>query len=166
MSTYADHFTTNLFFVTQRAVGEEPVLGNELMMRLMQAALDWTKIHYPFERIGYLFLPEQVHLLLKPTGDASLDQIMQSVRHRFHAEYHELMNMPGTTLLWQDGHEVQRVAEVETLAMHLDYIHYLPVQRGFVAEPAAWPYGSFALWQARGIYNDRWGRIAPATLQE
>ena len=174
MSTYTDLsitdlsitdlYTTNLFLVTQHSVGNEPVLGNEMMMRLMRSAVDWTMARTPFDLIGYVFLPEQAHLVLKPTGQAPLDRIMQQIRRRFHQEYHELLNMPGETLLWQNEHVVRRVEDVEELANYLDFIHYEPVQRGYVEQPAAWPYSSFALWQERGIYPVQWGWKRPAML--
>ena len=166
MSIYDDLLTNNLFFVTQHTVGNEAVLGNQIMMRLMRAALDWGKARTPFELIGYVFLPDLIHLLVKPMGTASLDHIMQNVRTHFHDEYHELLNMPGETLLWQRDHAARRITDVDLLAAHLDFIHYQPVQRGFVDQPEAWPYGSFALWQERGIYPAQWGWTLPATLNE
>jgi putative transposase len=163
MSIFADLLTSNLFFVTQGSVGGEPVLVNEMMMRLMQAALAWAKERAPYERIGYVFLPDQVHLLLSPTGTATLDQIMQRTRRRFHVEYHQLLNMPGETLLWQEDYVAQRVQDVEQLALYLDAMHLLPVERGLVEQPEAWPYSSFSLWQGRGIYPPQWGWRVPSS---
>ncbi|MCB0106183.1 MAG: hypothetical protein KDE53_09745 [Caldilineaceae bacterium] len=157
MSFYTDFFTNNLFFVTQDSVGREPVLGNEMMMRLMQAALDWARERGAYERIGYLFLPEQIQLLLSPTATVALDRIMQRTRQRFQQEYHELLNMPGDTLLWQEEYRARRVHDVEELALYLDTMHMLPVQRGLVKEPGQWPYSSFVLWQGRGLYPPGWG---------
>lgn len=165
MASFAEFFTGNLFFVTQHSMGGEPVLVNEMMMRLMQAALDWAKERANYERIGYVFLPDQVHLLLRRTGTATLDQIMQRTRRRFHLEYHQLLNMPGETLLWQKDYEARRVQDVEQLARWLDAMHLLPIEHGLVEQPEAWPYSSFALWQERGIYPPQWGWRVPTTLQ-
>ncbi|MCB0186186.1 MAG: hypothetical protein R2867_14690 [Caldilineaceae bacterium] len=164
MASFAEFFTANLFFVTQHSVGGEPVLVNEMMMRLMQVALNWAKERAPYERVGYLFLPDQIHLLLRPTGTATLDRIMQRTRQRFQLEYHELLNMPGETLLWQEDYEARRVQDVEQLALYLDAMHLLPVERGLVEQPAAWPYSSVTLWQERGIYPPRWGWRVPTTV--
>lgn len=157
MSLYSNFFTENLFFVTQESVGLEPVLGNEMMMRLMWMALEWAKERAAYERIGYLFLPEQVQLLISPTGMVSLDRIMRRTRQRFQQEYHELLNMPGDTLLWQEAYTARHVHDVEELAFYLDTMHMLPVQRGLVKAPREWPYSSFALWQDRGLYYSEWG---------
>lgn len=157
MFLYTNFFTENLFFVTQESVGREPVLGNELMMRLMHAALAWAREQAAYERIGYLFLPEQVQLLISPTGTVALDRIMQRTRQRFQQEYHELLNMPGDTLLWQEEYRARRVHDVEELALYLDTMHMLPVERGLVKTPREWPYSSFVLWQDRGLYRSEWG---------
>lgn len=157
MSLYSNFFTENLFFVTQESVGREPVLGNEMMMRLMWMALEWAKERAAYERIGYLFLPEQVQLLISPTGMVALDRIMRRMRQRFQQEYHELLNMPGDTLLWQEEYKARHVHDVEELAFFLDTMHMLPVRRGLVKTPGEWPYSSFALWQDRGLYHTGWG---------
>ncbi len=165
MSIFTEFLTDRLFFVTQQSVGNEPVLRDQMRMRLMQAALDWAKERSPFTRIGYVFLPDQIQLLLSLTGSAPLDRLMWNVRTCFQREYHELLNMQGDTLLWPEEYAARRVVDVEQLAVYLDTMHYQPVQRGFVDQPEAWPYSSFALWQERGIYPLHWGWTVPATVQ-
>lgn len=157
MSTYADRFVANLFHVTLHSMGREPVLVNEVLIRLMEQALKSTQQRYPFERLGYLFLPEQVQVILTPKAQTTLDQIVQGICRHFRREYHELLTMPGDLLLWQEAYEAHHILDVEELARYLDHMHYQPVQRGFVDRPEEWPYSSFSLWQERGIYPPRWG---------
>jgi len=157
MPTFTSYFTNNLFLVTQQSVGREPLLCNEMLMRVMQEAFVWTRERIQFERIGYVFLPDQMIILLSPTGHVGLDRIMQQIRQRFQLEYHELLNMTENTLLWEEDHNTHRVRDVEELAKYLDYIHTRPVQREFVNSPGDWPYSSFTLWQQRGIYPPQWG---------
>ena len=157
MSTYADLFVANLFHVTLYSVGREPILVNELLMRLVQQAWISAQQRYPHERIGYLFLPEQMQVLLTPKVQVTVDEIVQGMRRHFQREYHELLTMPGDLLLWQEEYEAHHILDVEELALYLDHMHYQPVQRGFVDRPEEWPYSSFTLWQERGIYPPRWG---------
>lgn len=157
MSTVTAAFTENLFYVTQASVGREPILCNELLMRVMESSIAAARKRVPFERVGYLFLPEQIALLLAPIGTASLDRIMQQVRQRFQNEYGELLNMTDNTLLWCEEYEAKRVQNVEALALYLDELHLQPVRRGYVRAPEEWPYSSYALWRQRGIYPNGWG---------
>lgn len=165
MATYTDFFTPNLFFVTQRTIGNEVVLGNGMLVRLLHAALQWVGRRHSFGLIGYVFLPTHIHLLLKPTGHATLQPIMQEVVEQFHREYQQLLGMPGTTLLWETHYDAQRVPDSATFANGLDYIHYNPVHHGYVAQPAAWPYSSYRDWLARDLYAAEWGWTLPANLQ-
>lgn len=164
MATYADFFTPNLFFVTQRAMGNEVVLGNAIMVRLVQSALQWVGQRHPFEVVGYVFLPAHLHLLIEPTGATRVDQIMRGVREQFHREYQQLLGIPGETLLWENHHSAQHMPDSATFATQLDYIHYNPVQHGYVTQPAAWPYSSYQMWLARGLYAAEWGWTLPASI--
>ncbi len=165
MATYADFFTPNLFFVTQRAMGNEVVLGNAIMVRLVHAALQWVGQRHAFQVVGYVFLPAHLHLLIELTGATRLDQIMQGVSEQFHREYQQLLGMPEETLLWESHYSAQRVPDSATFANQLDYIHYNPVQHGYVAQPEAWPYSSYHTWVARGLYVAQWGWTLPANLR-
>ncbi len=164
MATYADFFTPNLFFVTQRTIGNEVVLGNALMVRLVEVALNWGGQRHSFQLVGYVFLPAHLHLLLEPTGTTPLHQIMRGVREQFHREYQQLLGMPGETLLWENHYTAQHVPDSATFASQLDYIHYNPVQHGYVAHPEAWPYSSYHLWVSRGLYAAEWGWTLPDNL--
>ena len=166
MATYADFYTSNLFFITQQSVGDEAVLNNGMMVRLLRSALHWVQERQPFQMIGYVFLPSCIHLLIEPTGDTVLDQLMVGMRKRFQIEYGELLVMPGETLLWAPQYKAQRLNDVADFARQLDYIHCQPVQQKLVAQPEAWPYSSFTSWQARGIYGPEWGWAQSAKLSQ
>ena len=45
--------------------------------------------------------------------------------------------------IWQEGYHPQLVTSHQMLAQKLDYIHYNPVKRGYVDDPAHWRYSSF-----------------------
>lgn len=164
MATYTDFYTPKLFFITQQAVGNEALLGNGMMVRLLRAALHWAQERHPFQMVGYVFLPTCIHLLIEPTGATVLDQLMAGMRKRFQIEYGELFGMPGETLLWSPQYKAQPVVDVVDFAQRLDYIHYRPVQLKLATTPEAWPHSSFASWQARGLYAPAWGWTLPAAL--
>lgn len=153
MATYADFYTPNLFFITQRTVGNEALLTNGMMVRLLRSALHWVQARYPFQMAGYVFLPATVHLLVQPTGSTLLDQLMAGMCKRFQVEYGELLGMPGETLLWESRYEAQPIHTVTDFAHWLDYLHQQPVQQKLVAQPEQWPYSSYLIWQARGLYE-------------
>ncbi len=164
MASYTDFFTPNLFFITQRALGNEVVLGNAMLVRLLQSAFQQVGQRHTFRLVGYVFLPAHFHLLIEPSGQVRLDQIMGRARDQFHRDYQQLLGMPGEILLWEAHHTAQRVTDSATFASRLDYIHYNPVQHGYVTQPEAWPYSSYQTWVARGLYAAEWGWTLPANL--
>lgn len=164
MVTYADLFTPNLFFVTNNTVGGEAVLANELMMRVLRTVLMTVQKQHKFRLVGYVFLPDHVHLLIEPLGRVVLDQVMAAVHQHFQADYQQVLGIPGAMLLWEWPYQAQRVADVDDLMRRLDYLHYAPVHQRLVEKPEAWPYSSYGDWVAQGLYAPGWGWSLPAHL--
>ncbi|MBX3010923.1 MAG: hypothetical protein KF832_05425 [Caldilineaceae bacterium] len=161
MVTYTDLFTPDLFWVASHTAGHEAVLTNELWMRVLQRALHREQKRRPFRLVGYVFLPEQVHLLLEPIGSTSITTMVRAIYQQFQTEYQQLVGIPGELLLWESHHQVQRVIDVADLASRLDSMHYLPVQQHLVAKPEQWPYSSYGGWLAQGLYANGWGGTPP-----
>jgi putative transposase len=162
MVTYTDLFTPNLFLIVNRTVGGEAVLANAMVMRVFQSALRAAQKKHHFRMIGYLFLPEQVQLVLEPEAGIALDQIIGATQQRFQADYQQLIGMPGALLLWEKLSLSSRLKDVEEFATQLDHLHYAPVQQRLVDKPEAWPYSSYGSWLARGLYPAGWGWTQPA----
>jgi REP element-mobilizing transposase RayT len=165
MITYADLFTPNLFLVTNRTVGGEAVLANEMIMRVLRIALATVQKQQQFRLIGYVFLPERVQLLLEPATGVVLNQLMAAMRQRFQIDYQQLIGMPGELLLWEKHHRTHRLKDVDDFATQLDQVHYAPVQQKLVDKPEAWPYSSYGDWFAQGLYQSGWGWRPPASIK-
>lgn len=164
MVTYANLFTPNLFFVTNRTVGGDALLANAMLMRVLGVVLTAVKARYAFRLVGHLFLPDQMQLILEPAPGVVVDQVMTAVQKGFQADYHQLNGMPGAMLLWEKMYRTQRVKDETDFANRLDEIHYGPVQHGWVDKPEAWPYSSYRTWLAQGLYPEGWGWTPPVNL--
>ena len=44
--------------------------------------------------------------------------------------------------LWQEGSHPQQIQNAEMMRQKLEYIHYNPVERGYVDDPLHWRYSS------------------------
>lgn len=53
-------------------------------------------------------------------------------RHKIHSDHQ----------VWQEGYHPELILSPEMLRQKLDYIHYNPVKRGYVAAPEHWLYSS------------------------
>jgi putative transposase len=165
MVTYANLFTPNLFLVTNRTVGGEAVLANEMIMRVFRIALDAVQKSQHFRLVGYVFLPERVQLLLEPATGVVLNHLMAATQQRFQLDYQQLFGMPGELLLWEKHYRVQRLNDVADFAAQLDQLHYAPVQQKLVDKPEAWPYSSYSNWLVQGLYPTGWGWTPPTSLK-
>lgn len=165
MPTYTDYFTPDLFFVTCTTVDREPVLGTTAVMHLLRNVLKRVKQMHAFSNLGYVFLPDHLHLLIKPAAAVLLAQIIDALRSGFSADYQRLMGMPQPMVIWQQRYQVHKVQDSEDFAARLDYIHYDPVQHNLTQKPEGWPHSSYQTWLERGVYTTGWGWNEPERVQ-
>jgi putative transposase len=165
MSTYADYFTSDLFFVTCDTVDHEPVLVTSVAVHLLRTVLNQVKQTHAFRMLGYVFLPDHLHLLIKPKTGVVLDQIVGGLRKQFSQEYGQLMGIPGQMIIWEAKYPVHKVQDADDFAIRLDYLHYNPVQHKLVQKPEDWPNSSYRAWCTRGLYQAGWGWTEPERVQ-
>lgn len=134
-------------------------------MRVFRLALTAVQQQQRFRLIGYVFLPEQVQLLLEPASGVVLNQLMAATQQRFQIDYQQLIGMPGELLLWEKHYRVQRLKDAADLAAQLDQLHYAPVQQRLVDKPEAWPYSSYSHWLAQELYRSGWGWTPPTVYK-
>ncbi len=114
--------------------------------------------------LGYVFLPDHLHLLMRPTGDSNFSQIMHSLKPNFTKAYKQSRGIKDSLSLWQRRFWDHVIRDPEDLERHLDYIHYNPVKHGLVTRPETWSQSSFLVWKERGAYPDQWGWSVPESL--
>jgi putative transposase len=130
---------------------------------LLRAALAEVRRARPFAIEAVVVLPEHLHLLCTlPEGDDDYPSRLRAFKTRFVrllAAAGEALtrNHRGETSVWQARYWEHTIRDEADFAAHCDYIHYNPVKHGHVANPAAWPYSSFARSVARGLYPADWG---------
>jgi putative transposase len=67
--------------------------------------------------------------------------------------YHELLKQLAffkkphktdqTYQVWQEGSHPQMIVDEKMLSQKMDYMHYNPVQKGYVKDPEQWQYSSY-----------------------
>jgi putative transposase len=151
-------------FITQVVQGREPVFRTAGHVDRLRSTLHRVKELYPFVMLGYVFLPEHLHLMLAPTGSNTFSQIMHSFKPNFTKVYKQAVGIDGSLRFWQPRFYDHIIRDEDDLARHLDYIHYNPVKHRWVSKPEDWPHSSFLAWKERGVYEDEWGWVEPYTL--
>lgn len=167
MTDFRRYYVPNaIVFITQVVEGRIPVFSNETHLELLQSTLRCVKILHPFSMLGYAFLPDHFHLLIKPTGSSTFSQIMHSVKPNFTKAYKQAIGFTGSKKFWQKRFWEHTIRDEADFGRHLDYIHYNPVKHGLVTKPEDWPHSSFRAWWERGAYPDRWGWSLPPAITE
>ena len=164
---YRRYYVPNsIVFITQIVFHREPLFADEDTLNHLLTIMRKTKEIHPFSMLGYVFLPDHFHLLIKPTGDGNFSQIMHSVKSYFSQMHRKRIDTTGRLRVWQRRFHDHIIRDERDLAHHLDYIHYNPIKHGFVTRPEEWPHSSFPHWKERGAYPERWGWVLPDSLRD
>lgn len=158
------YIPNSIIFITNVVYNREPIFANAVYLNLFRETLHNTKALHPFIMLAYVFLPDHMHLLLKPTGASDFSKIMQSAKSYFTYVYKQKLGMNGRMNFWQKRFYDHIIRDEEDLAHHIDYIHYNPVKHGYVTRPEDWQHSSFLTWQQKSAYPARWGWTLPDAL--
>ena len=161
---YERYFVPNCVYVTCQTFGRQAVLKSEPSMHLLRSVLNAVKRRHQFQTVGFVFLPEHIHLLIKPADEVSLDQIIYDLVNTFEHDHCEMMGIPSSATVWQHSYHQARVHDVDEFADRLAYIHYNPVEHGLADRPEEWLHSSYAAWVERNVYKLGWGWEIPPRL--
>jgi putative transposase len=148
--------TGDLHFITSSCYRRRPLLGTPHHRNLFLQILEQTRLRYSFVVVGYVVMPEHIHLLISEADQETPATIMQVLKHRFArrvlGDLRRQCN-PTQASLWREvldsGHVWQKrfydfVVRTEIKKIEkLKYIHRNPVRRGLVLEPDQWAWSSF-----------------------
>jgi putative transposase len=134
----------HLHFITFSCRRRQPRLDPENRKRF-EIALERTRVNYGFFVVGYVVMPEHVHLLVSEPEESELARAIQAIKQsvarraggRFWEQRYYDFNV------WSDQKQVEK----------LRYLHRNPVRRGLVDKPEDWFWSSFRhyLTGERGI---------------
>jgi putative transposase len=153
-----------IVFITQVVDRRIPIFQHARFVEQLRTTMRNVQQYHPFRMVGYSFMPEHFHLMIRPTGPSNFSQIMQSLKRNFTLDYKKLIGITGAMKFWQKGFWDHLIRDEIDFERHLDYIHYNPVRHQVVDRPEAWPHSSYLGWQQRAAYPSRWGWSLPATL--
>lgn len=165
VESYAPFFQPGTVFVTCATIDREPILGQPATAHLLRTVLHQVKKTLPFRMLGFVLLPNHLHLLLRPQAGIAAGRVVAAMQHRYQQAYPQLMGIPGEMLLWERRYRMEPMPSVAEFAATLDTIHYDPVHHELVAHPEEWAESSYSAWVERGLYKLGWGWTTPERLQ-
>jgi putative transposase len=128
--------TGDLHFLTFSCYHRLPYLESDSAKRVFEQSLEAIRTKYSFLVIGYVVMPEHVHLLVTEPFAEPLATALQALKISVSAR------LPQSPF-WQRRYYDFNVFTEEKRIEKLRYLHRNPVHRGLVARPADWPWSSF-----------------------
>lgn len=129
----------DLHFVTFSCYRRASLLGTPQARRIFEQTLEQVHRWYGFSIVGYVIMPEHVHLLLtepvRSSMAVALQMLKQNVAHK--------VPHPPDTAFWQLRYYDFNVWSSEKRVEKLKYIHRNPVRRGLVEKPEDWEWSSY-----------------------
>ena len=165
MNIHRYYVPNAIVFITQVVDRRAPVFREPQHVELLRGVLGQVKELHPFAMLGYVFLPDHLHLLIRPTGESNFSDIMHSLKPHFTKQYKALLGISGGMKFWQKRFWDHVIRDEHDFERHLDYIHYNPVRHRLVERPEEWPHSSYHYWREKGAYPAGWGWGEPSTIR-
>jgi putative transposase len=131
---------------------------------LLREAFSRVRRTRPFAVLAWVVLPEHMHWIWRlPEGDHDFSTRWRLIRRHFSLDLpaderrSAVRHRRGERGIWQRRFWEHQLRGEEDFARHADYIHYNPVEHGWVERPADWPHSSFREYVRRGVYPLDWG---------
>jgi putative transposase len=129
-------FAGDLHFVTFSCYRREPYMASPSARSVFEDALERMRMRYRFCVIGYVAMPEHVHLLVSEPAIGSLAKAILSLKL-------SVSKLSKQRPFWQARYYDFNVFSSHKHVEKLRYIHRNPVKRGLVARPEDWRWSSF-----------------------
>ena len=125
-------FSGDLHFVTFSCYQRRQYLGLPQACALFEEALERNRSRYKFCVIGYVMMPEHVHLLLSEPATDPLSSALLALKL-------SVSKLSREHPFWQARYYDFNVFSTRKPVEKLRYLHRNPVTRGLVARPEDWP---------------------------
>jgi len=129
-------FTGDLHYITFSCYRLQPYLRSAAARSLFEQSLERMRQRYNFYVLGYVVMPEHVHLLVSEPASFPLSTAM-------HALKLSVSKLSRQHPFWQARYYDFNVFSGHKRLEKLRYIHRNPVKRGLVNEPIDWQWSSF-----------------------
>ncbi len=129
----------DLHFITFSCYHRAPLLNTPQARDIFLEALERSRRWYGFYIVGYVVMPEHVHLLISEPERKTLAIALQMLKQTVS----QILRCKSTQPFWQPRYYDFNVQTEPKRLEKLRYLHRNPVTRGLVAAPEDWSWSSF-----------------------
>ncbi len=138
-----------------------PLLLSDWRRRLLSRSIDRAIQRHTFRLIGFVYMPEHVHLLVYPEPiESRIDRLLYAIKRPFSVRVKARLEQTNDRLLdeltirerpgktsfrfWQEGPGYDRnLISLERVVSAIDYFHENPLRRGLCEQPDEWKWSSY-----------------------
>ena len=151
----------HLHFITFSCYRRLPLLGSVHARNAFVKILDQVRDRYGFALVGYVVMPEHIHLLISEPAVGTPSTVLQVLKQRVSRRLRRKARQPASARQWQlrfdrADHSLPQfwqprfydfnVWSQKKLMEKLQYMHMNPLKRKLVAHPNDWPWSSFSFY--------------------
>jgi REP-associated tyrosine transposase len=150
----------HLHFITFSCYRRQQFLTTARRRDCFLEVLEHTRQRYHFWVVGYVVMPEHVHLLISESKFADPSTVVRVLKQRVarrllctrrkRAGQLELFGPPRQ--FWQKRFYDFNVFTAKKRIEKLKYMHRNPVKRGLVPSPELWRWSSFNFYASESVY--------------
>jgi len=132
-------------FITFCCYRLQPFLQQPRASELLIKYINETRNKYGFKLLGYVIMPEHVHMVLLPPDGMKLGLVIREIKSKIAREYFALdMNATsGQNVFWQKRCYDHNCRSMESTREKINYCHNNPVKRGLAMEPRGYTWSSY-----------------------
>jgi putative transposase len=151
----------HLHFITCSCYRRLPLLRWQRAKGVFVKILDQVREGYGFALVGYVVMPEHLHLLISEPARGTPSTVMQVVKQRVSRQLRGKHGKRASTSqlklrfvgddeplpqFWQRRFHDFNVWSHKKKIEKLGYMHMNPVKRGLVTRPKDWPWSSYCFY--------------------
>ncbi len=166
----------HLHFITCSCYRRLPLLRSARSRDRFLSVLEQTRLRYRFVVVGYVVMPEHIHLLMSEPEVGTPSTVMQVLKQRTARallpktkrrdprQIELFAEAPERAPFWQSRFYDFNVWTDRKRVEKLRYMHGNPVKRGLVADPDDWRWSSYRFYFLGEVglvrVNEGWGKIS------
>ena len=159
------HIKGHIYYITTVLYNRLPVFTRPSFIIPLYDSLNFYRYRQDFKLLGYVIMPDHIHLMIWPHGESTVSDIMRDYKEftskriirqaevegidEWVAAFRRAGQETGRSKnkVWQDSYWDENVFTERFLRQKLNYMHRNPVRAGLVERPGDYPYSSYRNYQ-------------------
>jgi REP element-mobilizing transposase RayT len=160
----------HIYYITSVIYNRLPIFTRPSFIIPLLDSLNFYRYQQEFKLLGYVVMPDHIHLIIWPHGTSTVSDIMRDyktftskriirqARVENITEWITAFEQAGqetnrsNNKVWQDSYWDENVYTERFLRQKLNYIHRNPFRSDLVKRPADYPYSSYRNYE----FGEEW----------